>query len=138
MKNKSLHSSSTFHLSISKQFEWRRNYAIYGNTFSPARALRKLQHEAVQRLVPGCCGAYDRFSDLTQARECCPSPPSRLLLSPSPASSSHSCCQNLVGTPCGLGILLLPPAPSFLHSFLASHLASHFGKHSPDPKGLTG
>lgn len=88
MKNKSLHSSSTFHLSISKQFTSRKNYAIQGNIFSPAQPQRKLQHGAVQRLVPGHRGACDGFSDLTQARECCLSPLSPL--SPmTPCRSPH-------------------------------------------------
>lgn len=62
----------------------------------------------------------------------CPSLPiTSLLLPPSLTKSA-------MPAPWAADPLLLPLAPSFLHTFLASHYPAHFGKCSPDPKEFTG
>lgn len=130
MKKKSLHSSSTFHLSTSKQFTPRKNDAILALPNPRGICSMQWSGDLSQVVTAG-------FLTWAKPRRAvslllCPYLPITFLLLPSSLPKSG------MAAPWAADLLLLSSAPSFLHTFLASHLPTHFGKCSPDPKEFAG
>lgn len=130
MKNKFLHSSSTFHLSISQRFTPRKDYATLALLNPRGICSMEWSGDLSQVVTVGflTCPKLRRTVILLL----CPSLPVTFLLLPPSLPKSGTTA------PWAADLLLLPSAPPFLHTFLASHLPTHFGKCSPDPKELTG
>lgn len=115
MKNKSLHSSSTFHLSISKHFTPRKNYATLA-LLNPRGICSTEQSGDLSQIVRVGFLTWPKLRRAVSLILCPPSPPL--------SSYSLPCCRNLAERPPGRLICCCCP----------QHL--HFSKHFLHPISL--